>query len=210
MPRPRSLTSTGIATAALTVIDRDGLGALSMRAVAGELGMGTMSLYRYVADREQLESLVVELVLEPLDLELPAGASWREHVMLLAERLRDAVRAHPATVSMLLSHRHTSHATLRWIEVMLGVLHRTGFAGKQRVIAQRTVVNHVLGGLQAEHYSALSGAGTTAMAELPPDEYPWLSDTGRHARHVTADEEFRVGLDAVLHGLAASLVTPSG
>jgi hypothetical protein len=36
---------------ALTVIDRDGLDALSMRAVAAELDIGTMSLYRYIIDR---------------------------------------------------------------------------------------------------------------------------------------------------------------
>jgi hypothetical protein len=48
MPRPRSLSHDRIAAAALAVIDRRGLAALSMRTVAAELGMGTMSLYRYV------------------------------------------------------------------------------------------------------------------------------------------------------------------
>lgn len=63
MPRPRSLTTQAIAAAAITVIDRDGLAALSMRTVADELDRRTMALYRYVEDREELECLVVELAL---------------------------------------------------------------------------------------------------------------------------------------------------
>jgi len=67
MPRPRSLTQAAIAAAALAVIDRDGVAGLSMRAVAAELGTGTMSLYRYVADRDELERWVVDLVLAEVD-----------------------------------------------------------------------------------------------------------------------------------------------
>src|SRR5216684_1301253 len=77
MPRPRSFTHSRIATAALAVVDRDGLGALSMRTVAGELGMGTMSLYRYVQDREELERLVVDVVIGTVDAGPPARESWR-------------------------------------------------------------------------------------------------------------------------------------
>src|SRR5476651_2571201 len=52
MPRHRSLTDTDVAVAALAVIDRGGLDAFTMRAVAAELGMATMSIYRYVSNRE--------------------------------------------------------------------------------------------------------------------------------------------------------------
>src|SRR6266542_4940063 len=62
MPRPRSLTLPQIAAAALAVLERDGLAALSMRTVAVELDVGTMSLYRYVDSKEQVEELVVGLV----------------------------------------------------------------------------------------------------------------------------------------------------
>jgi AcrR family transcriptional regulator len=68
VPRPRSLTPDQLAVAALAVIDRDGLAGLTMRAVATQLGVSTMGLYRYVRDRRELEALVVELVL---------GASYR-------------------------------------------------------------------------------------------------------------------------------------
>lgn len=210
MPRPRSLTPAAIAGAGLAVIDRDGLDTLSMRTVAAELGMGTMSLYRYVDDRAQLEGLIVEQVLSEVDLSVPSRASWRRRVTLLLERLRDAVGAHPAVVPLLLRHRHAVPASLRWIEAMLDALTRAGFAGRQRALAQRTVVAYLLGALQNEHYSSLGGQGTAAMAVLPPEEYPLLSETAGDAARIPAREEFRHGLDVVLRGLEAGLVTPSG
>lgn len=201
MPRPRSLTDAAIATAALAVIDRDGLPALSMRTVASELGMGTMSIYRYVTDREQLERLVVDLVLAAVDLEVSARIAWRRRVTILAERVREVMSAHPAVVPLLLVHRHRSRASLRWAEAILGALREAGFDVPQRVIGLRSLISYVIGALQTEYLGALSGAGTAAMATLPAAEYPLLAETARHARQVPVDEEFRRGLDIVLDGL---------
>ncbi|MFD1051394.1 TetR/AcrR family transcriptional regulator, partial [Kibdelosporangium lantanae] len=82
MPRPRSLDLADVATAALAVIDRDGLTGFAMRAVAVELGMGTMSLYRYVSDRAQLEALVVDQVLAGVDMTPPRG-TWQRQLTAL-------------------------------------------------------------------------------------------------------------------------------
>jgi AcrR family transcriptional regulator len=209
MARPRSLTRAGIARAALAGIDRDGLAALSMRAVAAELGMGTMSLYRYVEDREQLERLVVDLVLSDLDLALPVRAPWSERVTLLVERLRTAVGAHPSVVPLLVGYRHVSPSSFRWAEAVLGVLTDAGFAGERRVIAFRGLLSYVIGSLQYQQLGSLSGPGTAALAELPDAEYPLLAETARHARHITPDEEFDRGLAIVLRGIS-TLPPPSG
>ncbi|MGY0237069.1 TetR/AcrR family transcriptional regulator [Longispora urticae] len=202
MPRPRSLTHADIATAALAVLDRDGPAALTMRAVATELGVGTMSLYRYVTDREQVESLVVDAVLAGVDDRPPPG-DWTGRVTALCGRIRVAVGAHPAVVPLLLVHRHTSVGTVRWGESVLSVLTGAGFAGAARVTAFRSVLSYVLGALQVEHLSPLSGGGTAALARLPRSEYPTLSATAVDARDVTADQQFDVGLAALLHGLDA-------
>ncbi|MGC7094802.1 TetR/AcrR family transcriptional regulator [Amycolatopsis lurida] len=205
MPRPRSLTPDRIATAALAVLDRDGLAALSMRAVAGELGMGTMSLYRYVDDREQLERLIVELVLGGIDFDVDPRTSWQARLTTLAVRMRAAVGGHPAVVPLLLAHRHSSLSSARWGEVALEVLTGAGFTGKRRVIAFRVLIAYLLGALQAEHLGPLSGPGTEALAALPAAEFPRLSETARRARRIGADEEFRCGLSVVLRGLQGDL-----
>ncbi|MPY62086.1 TetR/AcrR family transcriptional regulator [Streptomyces spongiae] len=206
MPRPRSLTPDQLASAALAVIDRDGLAALSMRAVAQELGMSTMGLYRYVHDREELERLVVELVLSAVDSEPPdPDASWRERIEIMVRRLRDTVGAHPAVVPLTITHRHHSLGVLRWSETVLGILAEAGVAGERRVVALRGLLSYVIGAIQLEHLGPLSGPGTTAITELPPAEFPHMIETARHARDVGTDQEFAGGLALLLDGLGGAV-----
>jgi AcrR family transcriptional regulator len=210
MPRPRSLSPTRLAAAALAVIDRSGLPGLTMRAVAQELDMGTMSLYRYVEDREELEGLVVELVLGAVDTEPPRDAPWDEQVAVLMRRVRDAVAAHPEVVPLTMTHRHRSPALLRWTETVLGVLAEAGFDARRRVIALRSLLGYLIGAIQLEHLGPLSGAGTQTMADLPRDTFPWLAETARQAKEISADEEFAEGLAAVLAGIETEVRHRSG
>lgn len=200
MPRPRSLTPERLVVATLAVLDRDGLAALTMRAVAKELGMATMSLYRYVSDKDELEALVVDHLLAGISLTVPPG-DWRSRLTELLARLRSAVVEHPATVPLLLRHRHSAPASLAWVEATLAVLTEAGFDGQRRVVAQRTIVSYVLGALQNEHYGPLSGAGTAAMATQ--ERFPLLAETAALARDVPAATEFHGGLEIVLRGLDA-------
>ncbi|MEU8135045.1 TetR/AcrR family transcriptional regulator [Streptodolium elevatio] len=201
MPRPRSLTNPQIAAAALRVLDRDGLDGLTMRAVATELGMGTMSVYRYVADRAQLEALVVDHVLAGVDTTVPAAEPRGRQVAVLAERVRTVVGAHTAVVPLILAHRHTSPASMRWGDAVLGVLADAGLGPARRVVAFRALLAYVFGALQVEHFSPLAGPGTAALAELDPADHPHLASTAREAQGIGPDEEFRGGLEILLRGL---------
>lgn len=209
MPRPRSLTPRFLAKAALAVIERDGAGAdgLSMRAVADELGMGTMSLYRYVQSREQLETLVVDLVLDPAeggpDLDVGHRRSWIGKASELARRAHAVATAHPALAPLLLARRHASIHSLRWGEALLGVLDEAGFAGERRAIAFRTIVAYVFGAAQLQQLGPLDGKGTAAMAALPREDFPLLAETAGSARRIPPDAEFLSGLKLVLRGIAA-------
>ena len=202
MPRPRSLTPDQLASAALTVLDRDGVAGLSMRAVAKELRMSTMGLYRYVADRDELELLVVDSVLGTVDTEPPpSDAPWEERIEALVRRLRDTVGAHPDVVPLTITHRHRSRGVLRWSEAVLTVLAETGFDGARRVIALRALLSYVIGAIQLEHLGPLAGEGTIAISALPPIEFPRLAETAHHAQDVGADQEFFGGLTALMRGL---------
>jgi AcrR family transcriptional regulator len=203
MPRPRSLTADRLAKAALKVIERDGPFGLSMRAVAEELGMGTMSLYRYVQSREQLESLVVDLVLKDLDLDVARYKRWIDKATQLAVRAHAAATAHPAVTPLLLARRHASLPALRWGEALLGVLTEAGFAGERRVIAFRTIVAYVFGAVQLAYLGPLRGRGTDAIAALSRNDFPLLAKTGRSARRISPDTEFLSGFKLVVRGIAA-------
>ncbi|MGW4095555.1 TetR/AcrR family transcriptional regulator [Mycobacterium sp. NPDC004974] len=200
MPRPRSISQTQLAAAALAVVDADGLGGLSMRTVARRLGLGTMSLYRYVADRDELEALVVDLVLGEMDPGLPQGSARRQLVEL-AERVHVAAARHPAVVPLLLTHRHRSPASLRWGEMVLGVLTAAGYGGKRRVYAFRAVLAYIFGAIEIEMLGSLTGPGTRTLAGLSAEEYPLLSETAAVAHGIQPDEEFRRGLEILLRAL---------
>ncbi|MEV0032959.1 TetR/AcrR family transcriptional regulator C-terminal domain-containing protein [Nocardia sp. NPDC050793] len=202
MPRPRSLTTDDLGNAALAVIDRDGLEGLTMRAVAKELDIATMGLYRYVADRDRLEVLVVDRVLGAMETAPPEGEDWRARAAVLLARMRAAVAAHPAVVPLILRHRQSSTASLHWMEAMLAVLTAAGFTGRERVIAQRTVVGFLLGFLQNEHYASIAGPGTATIAALATDDFPLLVQTASQARRMSVDDEFRGGVEIVLRGLS--------
>ncbi|GAA4430016.1 TetR/AcrR family transcriptional regulator C-terminal domain-containing protein [Actinokineospora soli] len=199
MPRPRSLTPEAIAAAALAVIDREGLGALSMRAVAAQLGMGTMSLYRYVSDREQVERLVVAHILS--DVDTAVEGDWRERVAVLLTRVRAAVAAHPGAVPLTLVHRHTSAGILGWAEAVLQALTDAGFRGAQRVSAMRALLAYLIGAVHNEHLGPLSGEGTARMAQL--DDFPLTRETAADA--ASTEDEFGDGLRIVLDGLGSAL-----
>lgn len=200
MPRPKSLSPVDIAAAALTLLDCEGSDALSIRRVSRRLGVSPMALYRYVADREELERLVAERILSDLELEVDA-APWQQQVVVLADRLRAAAGAHPEAIPLLLRHRHDAPSSVRWIETMLGVLVDAGFHGSGRVVAQRAIVHHVVGAIQAQRLSSLSGAGTASLADLPAAEFPHLAETARIARAMDPDAEFHRGLRSLLEGL---------
>ena len=209
MPRRRSLTNAAIAAAALAVLDRDGAAGLSMRAVAAELRVGTMSLYRYVSDREELERLVVDLVLADVDTSQAQRLPWEARVAELAERARYAIAAHPAVIPLLLSHRHTAPNSWRWSEAVLAALTDAGLTGQRRVIALRCVVAYITGALQAEYLGPLTGSGTSALAALSPVQYPLLAETAKYASEVPPEQEFGQGLGIVLQGLQATLSSPA-
>ncbi|MEV1006727.1 TetR/AcrR family transcriptional regulator [Streptomyces sp. NPDC049881] len=203
MPRPRSLTPERLADAALAVLGRDGLGGLTMRAAAAELGMSTMAVYRYVADRAELERLVVDRVLRDVDVTPPPGLPWDRQVAALMGRVRAAVGEHPEAVPLLVAHRQSAPGVWRWSEAVLGVLTGAGLGGVRRVAALRALTSYLVGALQNNRLGPLAGPGTGILAALPADRYPLLAATAADAGHLPADEEFARGLDLLLRGLRA-------
>ncbi len=205
MPRPRSLDQATIATAALAVVDRGGLDALTMRGVATELGTGTMSLYRYVSGREEVERLIVDRIFLAVDARVSPQAIWQQQVTELCEAIHSAVRNHAAVIPLLLAHFQHSPGAWNWLAALLGVLSRAGFTAPQRVIAVRTLQAYVIGALQSQFLNPIYGAGTDALARLSPDDYPLIIQTAQAALSIPPDQEFRHGLAVVLEGLAVGL-----
>ena len=101
-----TLSRERIVETAFTIVQRDGLAALSMRRIATELGTGTMSLYNYVPDKETLLRSLVDRVLASVDVR--SRGTWREGAECWAGSLRDAMLAHNALVPVIVSPDHIS------------------------------------------------------------------------------------------------------
>ncbi len=95
--RQARFTRSELAQTAIRIVDAEGLDALSMRRLAAELGAGTMTLYHYVRTKDELLTLVSDEVMAevllPEGYELPSD--WREAIVVVALRSRDAMRRHP-------------------------------------------------------------------------------------------------------------------
>ncbi|MFJ5880417.1 TetR/AcrR family transcriptional regulator [Kitasatospora cineracea] len=214
MPRPRSLTTRQIAAAALAVIDRDGLPALSMRTVAAELDRRTMALYRYVEDREELECLVVDLALGPvldraptpvLDRATcePAAPSPRARLLALLDLMREAVGAHPGVLPLAVRHHGSCLPALRWRERLLEALADAGLDAPQRAAALHVLVAYVTGQLELEHleHQAAAIAGAEAVGPLVPEAFPLLSAALAARAATDPARAFADGVRTVLDGL---------
>lgn len=203
--RPKSLELSQIADAALAVIDREGLAGLSMRAVAAELGVGTMSLYRYVESREALEIAVVDRVLGEVDVGSSGGASWKVRVTDVLVGARGRVAAHPNVIPLLVSAGTTrSGALLSCGEAVLGALGAAGLDAEERAIAFRTLIAYLIGAVQVEHYGPVAGRRTDELAAVPTSAYPAVVRTAESARKLTGEQVFRRGLAMVLAGIGAA------
>src|ERR1700724_1984828 len=91
-PLPRD----AIVSAALRVLDADGMDGLSMRRVGEEMGTGAASIYWHVRNKDQLLQLLFERVTEEAKLPEPDPARWQEQLRDFAHRMRQGRKSHPA------------------------------------------------------------------------------------------------------------------
>ena len=204
MPPKAKFARAQLQEAALAIVDREGLPALSMRSLAGALGTGPMTLYNYVKDRDDLDALVVEAVLAEVRLPREKG-DWRADVTAIVEATWRTVRRHPHVIPLLLTRRTLHETTLQWAEGLLEALARSGRSDTELLIAFRTVSGFVMGLAQAQlaGQPASDHPDVARAQALPPASYPRLIEIAKAATRLGPDRELRAGLDIVMAGLAA-------
>ena len=165
----RGLSLDRIVTATLELMDEQGIGATTMRAVSSRLGVRSMSLYRYVQDRDELFDAVVERIVNELaddpEVQLRPVDGWRPYLAGMAHGVRRYARAHPHAFPLVATRPPAAPwvnpplRSLRWVEAMLTGLAREGFSDEQVLFTYRTFNSFLLGYLLLE---------TSAMALRDP------------------------------------------
>lgn len=144
MPRQAVISRSQILDAALAVLEERGLAGVSMRAVAGRLGVTPMALYNHVRDKRDLIDAVVERLLTEIalpDLELP----WEERLTALGAELRELARRHPDAFPLLLRRPASTPAALRVREAVYAALAQAGVPAELVPRVERLLSTFMIG-----------------------------------------------------------------
>lgn len=202
------LTREHVAAAALEFLDEHGLESLSMRRLADHVGVGTMTLYGYFADKDDLLDAIVDAAMRDRELPGPAG-TWQDELRELLLASRRSLERHPALVKVRASRPVLRPEALRFAESVVGVLRRAGFEREDAAHAFRVLFNYLFGYVILSPNAAADEArrrANDALAALPADEYPAITESRDElSRAMAGDAPFEFGLDRIIEGLEARL-----
>ncbi len=223
--RPR-FTRDDIAAAALRVADAEGLDAVSMRRVAADLGAGTMTLYHYVANKQELLDLMHDAVMGELvvpEEEFPSD--WRGALTHIARRTRQTFLNHPWAFQGRLD-AGVSPNTMRHIEQSLDAVSDVPLEAQERLELVALVDDFVFGAVlrggaaqqsyeemsERERQERLEAVSAYVKTQIATDGFPHLERLlggedaatffGRMATQSNAGERFERGLSQLLDGIA--------
>jgi AcrR family transcriptional regulator len=209
---PRNTLSRGrIVDAALALMDAEGLAQVTMPRLAERLGVGTMSLYRHVEDKDDLIDGIAERVLS--GIEVPDGApdDWEGRVVGYLRRLRDRALAHPALSRILAERGLTVGPVFAQLEEVLSILRAAGFSDTEAVRTFYTLLTYVFGfviwelpRVHQQPAAAYTAAWNDALDTLDPDAYPHLLALRQELTTTASSEQFEYGLDRLVRSLRRS------
>ena len=201
---------------AIAVADAQGIGSLTIRSLAQELGAKPMSLYHYVRNKDEILDGIVDLVFGEFDLPEPGG-EWRAEMRRRANSARRVLRRHPWAIALLQSRTNPGPATLRHHDAIIGALRGAGFSVAMTAHAYALIDSYVFGFALSEASLPMNGpepvieVAEQMFQQVSAETYPHLTEFSiEHVLKPGYDygEEFEFGLDIVLDGLARSL--PAG
>jgi TetR/AcrR family transcriptional regulator, tetracycline repressor protein len=203
--RHRSLTLEAILGAAVALLDARGAAALTMRNVADALGCKPASLYRHVRNREELVTLLADRLTGVASAPPPDDLDWAGQAAWSARRFRDHLRRHPGLVSLLHGTERLGPNSMAGMEFSLELFTRAGMSPRLATAAAFAVATFIVGSVQfnlgldasdpaESHHRRLLYSSQDAEA------FPLLVRHADELAQVGSDDEFEVGLSALLAG----------
>jgi TetR/AcrR family tetracycline transcriptional repressor len=206
------ITPDSVADAALRIIDSQGLDGLTVRALAAELGVGTMTLYWYVKNKDEVLDLVADRLLASVVIP-PLEQDWLVSVREGAIAVRSALLSHPRAVPIIVGRGSFGPNGLRLLEGSIGVFRSAGFSDEDSAYAYLAISNFVTGfcvfeTAAAEGTPTPQNIGQLArqyIALLPSDRYPNLMAAAPKLFGGDRDARFGLALDYLIAGFEARL-----
>ncbi|MFI9775217.1 TetR/AcrR family transcriptional regulator [Streptomyces sp. NPDC051956] len=204
MARPRKplLSRDRIVTAALSLVDAEGLAAVSTRRLAAELGVSGPSLYNHFRTKDQILEAVADSVSAQVDLSMfdaADGRDWHTALHDWAVSYRAALLAHPNIVPVLAQGPGRRPAGLRLADAVFGSMVDAGWPPAQATSIGALMRYFVTGSA----LGSFAGGFVDDETAYDPADYPHLGQA-----HLLADRQelideraFETGLRALLDGL---------
>ncbi len=224
--RARGLEAAGIVAAAVAVADAEGTDAVSMRRIARELNLGTMSLYWYVESKEALLQSMLERVWAQAEAPEPSG-DWRADLSGYAHAMRAVLLRHPWAIDFIGIGPPSGPNDARNAERLIAAVDGLGLDIATTMWVLMTVWTYVAGAalreVQEIRWQRSAEAAATAMTEGELATFfaefdRRIRESGRYPHLVrimdagidpdaaeTRDDRFEFGLGCVLDGIAARL-----
>lgn len=206
-PRPR-FTRQEVLEAALRVIDAVPPDAFTMRRVADELGMGVMTLYGYVRNKEEILEGVTALLFAEAH-RAASNANWDDQLRAEVRGLYSVGCRHPNLVTLVLAQRSAAPGMFGMRERMLTALLDAGFTDATALHALGALCNYALGFAGAQ--AAASPIDLPdRIRELPAEQFPRLSALAENYDAHLSNEAFEFGLELLITGLHARIRIAGG
>jgi AcrR family transcriptional regulator len=216
-PKP-SLSLERIVAAGVKVAKSEGLAAVSMSRVAAQLGASTMSLYRYVASKDELLALMMDAAVGPPPDGTPPGERWREGLTRFAWAERDGLLRQPWVLRVPLSAPPMMPNQMAWLEWGLTYLRGTGLSAQRKMSVILTISNYVwrTTTIESDLIEGAKAAGSTVeemaaglgqvLAKLAdprrfPEVHAAIAEGAFDDAEVFVEDEFTFGLERILDGV---------
>jgi len=219
--RKEPISRDAIVAAAIQLLDREGLAALSMRRLAEELGTGAASLYWHVGSKDGLLDLVLDQVIGEQQVPDPDPPRWRAQLKDVARAQRRVSLRHPYIVRISIGRIPMGPNALRYSERVLAILRAGGLPPRLAVQGYLLLIATVNGftldetGVDDEpgtSETALSADPATLqqaadmardyIASLPAELFPNMTGLADEFAFADPDERFELLIDIFVDGLA--------
>lgn len=203
--RHRSLTLEAILDTSMALLDARGAAALTMRGVAGALGCRQASLYRHVRNREELVTLLADRVMSVASSPPPPGLDWAGQAAWSARLFRAHLRKHPGMVSLLRGTERLGPNSLAGQEYAIELFTRAGLSPRLASAAASSLATFIVGSVQFNLGLDASHPDESVQRRLlyrsrDAAMFPLLVQHAEILAEVGSDDEFEVGLKALLAG----------
>ncbi|HVO04592.1 MAG TPA: TetR/AcrR family transcriptional regulator [Candidatus Cybelea sp.] len=197
------LSREAIVDAALDLIDREGLDAVSFRRLGEELGCEAMSLYHYLPSKAHLMDAVIDQVIGGLEVP-PPGSDWIARVRQAAWNYRAMALGHPRLYPLIAVHRLNTRVGVRKLDQVLGLFREGGFDDATAARLFRDFGYYITGAALDE--TAGYAKGPSAAEPVSETEIarhcPNLAASAPYFKPQHFEETFRQGLELLLEGMA--------